>query len=75
MKTFTDNAGNAWTLSLTIDAAKRVKGLLGVNLLELDRPGRIARPRRARTQGRASWKARRTCWRRFGAAWPAWATC
>ena len=36
MKTFTDNAGRAWTLSLTIDAAKRVKGLLDVNLLELE---------------------------------------
>jgi len=36
MKTFTDNAGRAWTLVLTIDAAKRVKGLLNVNLLELE---------------------------------------
>ncbi|HNQ22490.1 MAG TPA: hypothetical protein PKK06_05290 [Phycisphaerae bacterium] len=36
MKTFTDTAGRTWTLALTIDAAKRVKGLLGVNLLELD---------------------------------------
>ena len=36
MKTFTDNAGRAWTVSLTIDAAKRVKGLLDVNLLELE---------------------------------------
>ena len=34
MKTFTDNAGRTWTVSLTIDAAKRVKGLLNVNLLE-----------------------------------------
>ena len=34
MKTFTDSAGRTWTLSLTIDAAKRVKGLLNVNLLE-----------------------------------------
>ncbi len=36
MKTFTDTAGRTWTLSLTIDAAKRVKGLLDVNLLELE---------------------------------------
>lgn len=36
MKTFTDNAGRAWTLALTIDAAKRVKSLLDVNLLELE---------------------------------------
>ena len=36
MKTFTDNAGRAWTLALTIGAAKRVKSLLGVNLLELE---------------------------------------
>jgi len=35
MKTFTDSTGKTWTLSLTIDAAKRVKGLLGVNLLDL----------------------------------------
>ena len=36
MKTFTDNAGRTWTISLTLDAAKRVKGLLTVNLLELE---------------------------------------
>jgi len=36
VKTFTDNAGRTWTISLTIDAAKRVKGLLNVNLLELE---------------------------------------
>lgn len=36
MKTFTDSAGRAWTLTLTIDAAKRVKSLLDVNLLELE---------------------------------------
>ena len=36
MKTFTDSAGRAWTLALTIDAAKRVKSLLDVNLLELE---------------------------------------
>jgi len=34
MKTFTDSAGRTWTLALTIDAAKRVKSLLDVNLLE-----------------------------------------
>jgi len=36
MKTFTDSAGRTWTVALTIDAAKRVKGLLDVNLLELE---------------------------------------
>jgi len=36
VKTFTDSAGRAWTLALTIDAAKRVKSLLDVNLLELE---------------------------------------
>jgi hypothetical protein len=36
MKTFTDSAGRTWTIALTIDAAKRVKSLLGVNLLELE---------------------------------------
>ena len=38
MKTFTDNAGRTWTIALTIDAAKRVRGLLNVNLLELEQP-------------------------------------
>ncbi|OQB76038.1 MAG: hypothetical protein BWX88_05381 [Planctomycetes bacterium ADurb.Bin126] len=36
MRTFTDSAGRTWTVALTIDAAKRVRSLLGVNLLELD---------------------------------------
>ena len=34
MKTFTDSAGRTWSISLTIDAAKRVRSLLDVNLLE-----------------------------------------
>ena len=34
MRTFTDSAARTWTLSLTIDAAKRVRSLLDVNLLE-----------------------------------------
>ena len=36
MRTFTDSAGRTWTVALTIDAVKRVKALLGVNLLELE---------------------------------------
>ena len=36
MKTFTDTTGRTWTIALTLDAAKRVRGLLDVNLLELD---------------------------------------
>lgn len=36
MRMFTDTAGRTWTIALTIDAAKRVKQLLGVNLLEMD---------------------------------------
>jgi len=36
MKTFTDSAGRTWTVSLTLDSVKRVRDLLGVNLLELD---------------------------------------
>ena len=36
MKTFTDTAGRTWTIALTIDAVKRVKSLLDVNLLELE---------------------------------------
>jgi hypothetical protein len=33
MKTFTDTAGRAWTIALSIDAVKRVKHLLHVDLL------------------------------------------
>jgi len=34
MKTFTDNAGRTWTVTVNVDAIKRVKSLLAVNLLE-----------------------------------------
>ncbi|HOD83617.1 MAG TPA: hypothetical protein PKG77_19540 [Phycisphaerae bacterium] len=34
MKTFLDNANRTWTVSITVDSIKRVKGLLGVNLLD-----------------------------------------
>jgi len=36
MKTFTDTSGREWTIALTIDAAKRVRDLLSVNLLQLE---------------------------------------
>ncbi len=35
MKTFTDNAGNTWSLSITVDAVKRVRSLLSVNLMDV----------------------------------------
>jgi hypothetical protein len=35
MKTFTDNAGRTWTLAINVDAIKRVRGLLNVDLLEI----------------------------------------
>jgi len=35
MKTFQDNAGRTWTVAINVGAIKRVKGLLGVNLLEI----------------------------------------
>ena len=35
MKTFTDNAGRTWTVTVNVDAIKRVRGLLDVNLLEV----------------------------------------
>lgn len=35
MHPFTDTTGRAWELALTIGAAKRVKGILGVDLLDL----------------------------------------
>jgi hypothetical protein len=36
MRSFSDNAGRTWTLSLTLGAVERVKALLDVNLLELE---------------------------------------
>lgn len=36
MKTFNDNAGHTWTITITVDAIKRVEGLIkGVNLANL----------------------------------------
>ena len=34
MKTFTDNAGRSWNISVTVDAIKRVRSLLDVDLME-----------------------------------------
>lgn len=35
MKTFTDNAARTWTVSINVDAIKRVRDLAGVNLLDV----------------------------------------
>jgi len=35
MKTFTDNAGRVWTITINVNAIKRVRGLIDVNLLEV----------------------------------------
>jgi hypothetical protein len=35
MKTFIDNAGRTWTVAINVNAIKRVKGLTGVNLLDV----------------------------------------
>ena len=35
MRTFTDNAGRTWTIAVNVDAIKRVRGLLNVDLLEI----------------------------------------
>lgn len=35
MKTFTDNAGRTWTVPVNADGIKRVRSLLGVNLLDV----------------------------------------
>ncbi len=35
MRTFKDSAGRSWTISITVDAIKRVMGNVGVNLSEL----------------------------------------
>jgi hypothetical protein len=34
MKTFNDNAGRTWTVTVNVDAFKRVKTMLSVNLME-----------------------------------------
>ena len=34
MKTFTDNAGRIWNISVTVDAVKRVRSLLDVDLMD-----------------------------------------
>lgn len=34
MKTFKDNAGRSWTLAINVDAIKRVRSLVDVNLLD-----------------------------------------
>ena len=34
MKTFTDNAGRSWDISVTVDAVKRVRSLLDVDLMD-----------------------------------------
>lgn len=36
MKTFTDSAGRKWELSLTIGSVKRIKSILGLDLLNLE---------------------------------------
>jgi len=35
MKTFNDNAGRTWTVAINVNAIKRVRSLLDVNLLEV----------------------------------------
>jgi hypothetical protein len=35
VKTFTDNAGRVWTVTINVNAIKRVRGLIDVNLLEV----------------------------------------
>jgi hypothetical protein len=35
MKTFADTAGRTWTVAINVDAIKRVRGLVDVNLLEI----------------------------------------
>ena len=38
MKTFTDTAGRAWDVVVNVDTIKRVRDLLGVNLLDIVEP-------------------------------------
>lgn len=34
MKTFKDNLGRPWTLSINVDSLKRVRGMISINLLD-----------------------------------------
>jgi len=43
MQTFTDNEKRSWTIHVTVDAVKRVRTLLGVNLLEVIEGGLLER--------------------------------
>jgi len=38
MRTFTDSAGRMWQLAITVDAVRRVRDLVGVNLARLIEP-------------------------------------
>jgi len=38
MRTFTDSAGRAWQLAITVDAVRRVRDVVGVNLARLIEP-------------------------------------
>ena len=35
MKTFSDNAGRTWTVTVNVDGIKRVRSLLNINLLDV----------------------------------------
>jgi hypothetical protein len=35
MQTFADNTGRKWTVCVNVDAIKRVRSLLGINLLDV----------------------------------------
>ena len=48
MRTFQDNAGRTWTVTLNIWAVKKVRDLLGVDLLDLSGSGRTINPTSAR---------------------------
>jgi len=43
MKTFRDNAGRTWTVSINVDAIRRVRSELGVNLMEAVEGGLLER--------------------------------
>ena len=43
MKTFTDNTDRTWTININVDAIKRVRGLLSVDLLDAVSGGLVER--------------------------------
>jgi len=54
MRTFSDSAGRTWQLAITVDAVRRVRDLVGVNLARLIEPREAGGPSSASGPSRAT---------------------